>query len=472
MAAWSTIFFVSEWVIRFIMLVYVPQQRSAAATRTWLLLIFLLPWPGLALYAIFGRIRLPRKRIEQQMVASQRIIQAQLHQKADLVAEAPLPEYLRHIPPLAAKLGDFGPFGGNSVELLDDYDVSLQRLIADIDAAQKHVHLLTYIFATDGTGEQVIAALRRAAERGIPCWLLLDAVGSAAALARWAEPLRREGIEVTAMLPVGFWRKNAARFDLRNHRKVAVIDGQIGYLGSQNIVDAHFVPGHPNEELVARLTGPVVLQMQAVLLADRFIETDAVVDLDQHLPATGTPGGSTAQLVPSGPGFQRENAAELFIALLYAARRRVVITTPYFVPDEAFLSALCAAAQRGVEVRLIVSRHANQRLTQLAQRSYYDDLLTAGVRVHLYRPRFLHAKHLSVDDSIAVIGSSNIDIRSFALNAEVSLILYDVSLVAALRRIQERYLAESDALDLEGWRARPLIPRVAQSLARLADSVL
>jgi cardiolipin synthase len=167
-----------------------------------------------------------------------------------------------------------------------------------------------------------------------------------------------------------------------------------------------------------------------------------------------------------------ENDVGQFIELLYVAAHRGVITKPYFVPDEPFLAALRSAARRGVEVRLIVSLHANQRFTQLAQRSYYDDILAAGVHVHLYRPRFLHAKHLSVDDSVALLGSSNIDIRSFALNAEVSFIVYDRVVIAKLRAVQEGYLGESDLLDLAAWRQRPLAQRVAQNLARLADSLL
>lgn len=472
MPHWSTLYLASEWAIRFIMLVYVPQQRTAAASRTWLLFIFLLPWPGLLIYAIFGRIRVPRLRVEQQMRASQRIVDGQTKMKAHVVSQPELPSHLTHLPGLAAKLGDFDVFAGNAVEMLPDYAGSIGRLIADIDAATHHVHLLTYILADDATGRRVVAALSAAARRGVRCRLMADAVGSRPGLERLAAPLRSAGVEVTPMLPVGFFRHNAARFDLRNHRKLAVIDGQIGYVGSQNIVDPEFVPGHPNEELVARVTGPVVAQIQAVLLADRFIETGTVFDYTHLFPELPARGPSPAQLLPSGPGYQRENGEELFIAMLYAARQRVVITTPYFVPDEPFLEALRSAARRGVEIRIVVSRHANQTLTQFAQRSYYEDLLSAGVHMHLYRPRFLHAKHLSVDDSIALLGSTNIDIRSFALNAEVSLIVYDPAVVARLRAIQERYLAESDLLDLAAWRRRSLAARVAQNLARLLDSLL
>lgn len=454
------------------MLVYVPQHRTAAAARTWLLLIFLLPWPGLLIYALFGRIRVPRARVEQQLLASRRIVQSQLQQNAHSICESELPSYLAHIPGLAARLGDFGAVAGNAIQLLPDYTDSISRLVADIDSAADHVHLLTYILAVDATGERVVSALSRAALRGVQCRVMADAVGSRAGLNRWGAKLRRDGVEVIAMLQVGFFRHNAARFDLRNHRKLAVIDGRIGYAGSQNIIDPGFVPEHPNEELVARVTGPVVAQIQAVLLADRFIETGATFEIPPLFPELLPAGSSTAQLLPSGPGYQRDNAEELFIALLYAARQRVVITTPYFVPDEPFLVALRSAARRGVEVRLIVSLHANQPFTQLAQRSYYDDLLSAGVHIHLYRPRFLHAKHLSVDETIALLGSTNIDIRSFSLNAEVSFIVYDRAITAQLRSVQEGYLAESDLLDLSSWRQRPLSQRIVENLARLADSLL
>ena len=472
MPSWSLFYLASAWVIRVIMLVYVPQRRTAAASRTWLLLIFLAPWPGLALYTLFGRIRVPRERIAQQMRASRRITEEQTHLQTKVVCQPPLPSYLAHLPGLATDLGDFDVFTGNNVEFLPDYADSLARLIGDIDGAQHHVHLLTYLLANDDAGRSVAQALSRAAERGVICRLMADAVGSRAGLAHLGPQLQRDGVEVLHMLPVGFFRHNAARFDLRNHRKLAVIDGHIGYAGSQNIVNPEFVPGHPNEELVVRVTGPVVAQIQAVLLADRFIETDTTLETERFFPPIPPAGDAAAQLLPSSPGYQRENGAELFVALIYAARERIFITTPYFVPDEPFLTALRSAARRGVDVRLILSLHGNQTLTQFAQRSYYDELLAGGIHVHLYRPRFLHAKNLSVDDSIALIGSTNIDIRSFALNAEVSLIVYARAVATQLRKIQEGYLAQSDELDLASWRQRPLLERTLQNLARLADSVL
>ena len=230
--------------------------------------------------------------------------------------------------------------------------------------------------------------------------------------------------------------------------------------------------GFPNEEMVARLAGPVVWQLQAVFLADYYQETTTVLNDMEIFPEPEQTGASIAQALPSGPGYGRENAQELLIALLYAARERVVLTTPYFVPDEPFLEAMRTAARRGVAVHLVVSKHANQRLTQLAQRSFYDELLEAGVKIHLFEPHFLHAKNLTIDNDVALVGSANLDIRSFALNEEISLLFYDAGMVAELHRIQDRYLAQSELLDAGEWGRRPLAARTLQGVARLADSFL
>jgi cardiolipin synthase A/B len=469
---WSLVYLISEWSIRLVMLIYVPQRRSAAASRTWLLLIFFQPWLGLALYALFGRIYVSKKRLEQQMRASHRIRTAQAELGVKNFTGPKLPPEAAPILSLAERLGDFEPFGGNHVEILAGYEEPLKRLIADIDGARHHVHLLYYIYGADRTGRQVLEALERAVKRGVRCCVMMDAVGSKRALVLLAPRMRAGGIEVQAMLQAGFFRRNAARFDLRNHRKIAVIDGVIGHTGSQNVVNPEFVKGYPNEELNVRITGPVVVQLQAVFMADHFFETGKGADEAGLFPGGTLSGETVAQVVPSGPGYQHENGQELMVTLLYAARERVVITTPYFVPDEPFFQAVRSAVLRGVEVHLVLSEHANQLVTQLAQRSYYDGLLAAGVIIHLYQPRFLHAKHLSIDGHIVLIGSTNIDIRSFALNAEVNVLIYDSKVAAELRRVQEGYFAASKLLKAEEWGRRPMRTRVAQNVARLADSLL
>jgi cardiolipin synthase len=306
---------------------------------------------------------------------------------------------------------------GNHLELLPVYDASIDRLVADIQAAHEHVHLLYYIFADDATGQRVAQALLAVAKRGVRCRVLIDSLGSKSARRALVPELRAGGVEVMEMLPFRWLRRTGARLDLRNHRKIAVIDGRVAYLGSQNIVNADFKKGLVYEELVTRVTGPVVTQCQAMFLVDRFFETGARLEHRSHFPHLTQSGTSLAQVLPSGPGFPHANNQRLIVALLHASQKRVVITTPYFIPDETLFQALQSAALRGVEVHLIVSRQADQLLVGLAQPSFYEELLEAGVQIHLYRERFLHAKHLSVDDAVALIGSSNMDIRSFLLNA-------------------------------------------------------
>jgi cardiolipin synthase A/B len=473
MIDWALLLYVSEWLVRLVMLVYVPLRRSPAAARTWLLLILLFPWGGVLLYAVFGRIYLPRRRLEMQERASAltRELGPRLLSRARLTRPEVKPDFAQAVT-LAEKLGDFGILGGNAVEFLADYSGTIDRLVADIDACRHHAHLLYYLFADDDTGRRVADALVRAVRRGVQCRVLMDFLGSRRALRRLAPRLRRAGVEVHAMLPVGLLSRGAARFDLRNHRKIAVLDGRVGYVGSQNLVNPEYAEGITYQELVARVTGPAVSQLQAVFAADWYFETQARLEEPELFPDPETPGSSPAQVLPSGPGYQRANTHRLMVALIHGARERVVMTTPYFIPDESFLQALQTAVLRGVSVHLVVSRKADQILVSLAQRSYYEELLEAGVQVHLYRRHFLHAKHLSVDDAIALIGSSNIDTRSFTLNAEVSLLVYDPPVVMRLHALQDEYFANSDLLTLEEWKRRPRLTKVCQNIARLVDSVL
>jgi cardiolipin synthase len=474
MLSWSVAYYVSEWVIRVGMLAVVPRRRSAAAARGWLLFIFLLPWPGAVVYAVIGRPYLPKRRVALQARVSALIRDEQARRPQPDPADLPhLAPAFGHVVQLARNLGDFQILPGSRIELLDAYDAAVDRLVADIDAARDHVHLLYYIFAGDPTGRRVADALARAAARGVACRALMDGTGSKAGLRDLGPRLRAAGVEVVPLLRGSIFRRlGTSRIDLRNHRKIAVIDGVVGYVGSQNLIDKDFKPPLVYEEVVARVEGPVVAQMQAVLLTDRLMETGRPVRTPEMFPPADPRGASAAQLLPSGPGYPHENNQRFIVALIHAATTRVVITSPYFIPDEPFVQAMTTAALRGVEVRLVVSKQIDQYLVGLGQRAFYEELLEAGVRIHSYETRFLHAKHLTVDDQIALIGSSNMDIRSFALNAEVMLVVYDANVVADLRRIQERYFEGSTEITKEAWARRPGWHRVLQNVARLADSLL
>jgi cardiolipin synthase len=281
-------------------------------------------------------------------------------------------------------------------------------------------------------------------------------------------------IEVMAVMPLRLWGPNAARLDLRNHRKIAVIDGESAFFGSQNIVSAHANRGLVNEELLVRATGPVVRHLHAVLLADRFFEKGTLPpeadDLSPQAPTRLDRG--LAQVVPSGPGYGEGTAEAVIVALMYVARSRIVLTSPYVIPSAAFLAAMVAAARRGVRVDLIVDAESNKPLVQLAQQSYYDGLLAAGVGIHRHKRSFLHAKHLSVDDAVALVGSSNLDIRSFALNAEISVLIWDRDFVRELTRLQQSYLRNSEPVTVEERAALPRYRHVLENLARLTDSLV
>jgi cardiolipin synthase len=465
---WAWAFFLSEWGIRLAMLVVVPFRRMPAAAKGWLLLIFFEPWLGLLLYLLIGRAKLPRWRREQLAKLPQamaRVVGRLTNHPNVFHPEVDPP--LSQAVALAEKLGGMPILGGNAVELLADYDGTIARLVADIDRAKNHVHLLFYLFADDHATAPVVEALGRAAARGVRCRVLADAIGSRAGLRTLRPRLAGLGVAVHAMLPVRLvpWKK--ARVDLRNHRKIAVIDGRVGYTGSQNLVAADFKGGIAYEDLMVRATGPVVLDLQYVFAADWFLETNEVLDGEAEFPCPEIAGDVPAQALASGPDFPTQNNQRLIVALVHGARKRVVLTTPYFIPDEPLLQALQTAALRGVDVHLVVSEKGDQLIVSLAQRSYYEELLEAGVHIHLYGRKFLHAKHLSVDDSLALIGTSNLDIRSFALNAEVMLMIYDSGLVARLSAEQERYFRSSRVLTLAAWRERPFGSKLAQNLARL-----
>jgi cardiolipin synthase A/B len=470
---WAWIYFLSEWVIRLTILVVVPFRRTPAAAKGWLLLIFFEPWLGLLLYLLIGRARLPRWQREQLAKlprAMARVVERLANHPN--VFHPEVDSALSQAVSLAERLGGMPILGGNAVELLADYNGIISRLVADIDRATIHVHLQFYIFADDRTTAPVVEALGRAAGRGVRCRVLADAVGSRSGLRTLRPRLTALGVEVHEMLPVSVfpWRK--ARVDLRNHRKIAVIDGRVGYTGSQNLVAAEFKEGLAYEDLMVRVTGPVVLDLQYVFAADWFVETNEVLDGENEFPCPEIVGGVPAQTLASGPAFPTQNNQRLFVALIHGARKQVVLTTPYFIPDEPLLQAIQTAALCGVEVHLVVSEKGDHPIVSLAQESYYEDLLEAGVRIHLYRKNFLHAKHLSIDDSVALIGSSNLDIRSFVLNAEVMLMIYDRDAVARLAVEQERYYANSRSLTLAEWEQRSFGRKLAQNLTRLLSPLL
>ncbi len=467
---WGTLAVVADWAIRLVMLPIVPTRRSPEAAKGWLLLIFFLPWVGLVAYLLIGRPKLPRWRLERLQKYVELVEPMRRRYVVFPGTQPPaVPLAYEASVRLSTDLSRFPNFGGNAVELLTDYSSTLTRIAADIDAARTTVHLCYYIFQIDSHTEPVISALARAVARGVRCRVLIDAFGSRPMIPVVVPKLRSLGIDTRVALPFR-WRK-PERLDLRNHRKIVVIDGRIGYTGSQNMVGADFKPGLTYSELVARIEGPTAIQLQLVFGADWYEETAEYLG-ETAFPEPPIAGDCPAQILPNGPASSTQRAQRMVVNLVYAARRRVVITTPYFIPSQALQEALETAVQRGVEVHLIVDYRKDQFMVANAQRSYYESLLTAGVRIHAYRQAFLHTKAVSIDREIAWVGSCNMDLRSFELNEEVVALFYSRSIALQLEAIEAAYMSGSEEVRLAEWRERPFHDQLVQNLMRLVSPLL
>ena len=469
---WLKMFFAAEWVVRLAMIVVVPFRRSPEAAKGWLLLIFFQPTAGLILYLLIGRPTLPQWRLQRhaEFESLSRPIFDRLEREPN-IQHPELGAELDKAVTLAENLGELPILGGNASEIVAEYDLFVDHLVADIAAARDHVHLLFYIIADDATTARIVEALGHAVERGVVCRMLADSLGSRPDFDRMLPRLEAAGILAEETMRIGLFRR-AGRLDLRNHRKIAVIDGRVGYVGSQNLADSTFKPGLTYEELNVRLEGPIVLELQAVFAEDWYLETGEFLGDARYVPDPQIVGDIAAQALPSGPGYPRENNQRLIVSLIHAANRRVFITMPYLIPDDALLQALQTAALRGVEVTLVVPLQIDEYLVGLGQRSYYDELMSSGVRICRYGKRFMHAKCVTFDDTIAWIGSSNLDIRSFALNAEIVVLLYDARVCARLGEEQSRYLRDGEMLDPETWSKRGHPIKVAENLARLLSPLL
>ena len=474
---------VIDFAIRVIAIIVVPRNRKPAAAMGWLLAIFFIPYLGVLAFLLIGSYKLPKKRRDKQQAINTFIVEST--EGIDRVQkDDDRPDWLESVAELNRNLGAMPLVGGNLASLVGDYERAITAMAADVDLATRYVHCEFYIMAYDQTSAPFFDALGAAVSRGVTVRVLLDHIASIRSPhhRRTIRKLKQLGVEWSFMLPVQPFKGKYQRPDLRNHRKVLVIDGHVGYMGSQNMIDRSYNKrgnirrGLQWKDLMTRLEGPIVRGLNAIFITDWYSETNELLmreaeQVTRDRPLTA-PHTVDCQVVPSGPGFKGENNLRLFLALLYYAQERIVITSPYFVPDEAMLYAITTATQRGVEVQLFVSEIGDQALVYHAQRSYYEELLNAGVRIFLYpKPYILHAKHFTIDDEVAVIGSSNMDMRSFSLNMEVSLMVRGRSFVAEMREVEDGYRSRSRELKRDEWQKQPFFSTILDNLARLTSAL-
>jgi cardiolipin synthase len=436
-----------DLAIKVVALGLVPEGRRPSSATAWLLLILFLPVIGLVAFWLIGSPFVDRGRRRQQAAAGE-VISAALTAEGDDLLPVPAGSTLNTLVVLNRRLGWLPAVGGNEADLLSDYDESISAMAREVRTAERYVHVEFYIMSWDSTTSDFFEALAEVAARGVSVRLLFDHIGTARipGYRDMIKKLQQTAIDWHPMLPIqplkGKWR----RPDLRNHRKIVVVDGRTAFVGSLNMIDAsyhnpkHERAGRKWRELVMQLSGPVVFSIDIVFATDWFLETDEVLRDVQPHPYEVEPGDVLCQVVPSGPGFPDENNLRLFNSLIYSAQRRLSITSPYFVPDDSLLYAITTAAQRGIDVELFVGEQGDQFMVHHAQNSYYNALLKAGVKIYLYpAPFVLHSKHFSVDDNVAVIGSSNMDIRSFNLDFEISVMCVSRSLTTAMRRVEDHF---------------------------------
>ncbi len=481
-AWWTISLLVADWVVRLGLSVrLIMRGRPVGYTLAWLAVVLAFPLVGAGAYLMFGELRLGRRR----GVWAERIHGPYTQWLADLNQRDPLDwntlgDESRSLAHLCKAAVGTPPMAGNDLELFDDAASTFPSLVADIDAAQRSCHLEFYIWTVGGSADEVVEALLRAAGRGVVCRVLLDAVGSHEFLQSDVPGrLRAAGVQVHAALPVGLVRMLFYRLDLRMHRKIALIDGEIAYTGSMNLVDPRFFKQNAGVgewvDAMVRLRGPAVEALGVTFLEDWELETgEGIAKLretgDVHTVADA--GNSIIQVVPSGPVVPSQAIQSILLSAIYSAHEELILTSPYFVPDESLVIALMSAAGRGVRVTIVLPARVDSRLVRLAGQAHKGQLLQAGVRVLLFEEGLLHTKSVTVDGRISLFGSLNLDPRSLQLNFEITLAVYDAEFTGRLRELQNAYIGRSRTMDLAEWRQRSALERFAENAARLVSPLL
>jgi cardiolipin synthase len=459
----------------------IKVRLPVATSLAWLMLVFFLPLVGAITYLVLGE-----KRLGQKFSARTQAIKGRYDSwlqdlppeiRSDLQGLSP---EARSLSRLAETTVNVPAMSGNRLQLLDSAEPILRSIINDIDRATRFCHLEFYIWTEGGMADEVGAALLRAGDRGVTCRVLLDAIGSARFLkGHLVEQLKTGGVEVAFALPVSSISVFKVRPDLRLHRKIVVIDYTAGYTGSFNLVDPRFFKQDAGVgewvDAMVRLEGPAVLALNALFRWDWEVETgrDLNLEVEGGDPSTDLRTGETdVQVIPSGPGMTGNSIYQLLLMSIYSARREVVMTTPYFVPDEAVSTALLTAAERGVKVTVIMPERNDSRLVHYTCRSYFDDMLAAGIRIFGFKGGLLHTKSVVVDREVVLFGSVNLDVRSFWLDFEVTLGVYDPDFAERLLALQDRYINDSAPVDPQIWQQRPGKERFIENLARFASPLL
>jgi cardiolipin synthase len=455
------------------------RRKEPSSTMAWILVLVFAPPLGAALFVLFGRdrVRWParRKRQLDEVVRAQ-VLEAR-HEAPDsdrtshLTLGTPLEQGLFRV---AQHLTHLRATSGNKVDVLVAGEAAYQAIGDAIDDARHHVHAQYYLIRDDATGRWFRERLVAAAKRGVHVRLLMDGFGCFGLGRGWQRPLRQAGAEVAEFLPMRSVILQPV--NLRNHRKIVVVDGTTSFTGGFNVGDEYkgqMVGLGAWRDVHLRIQGPAAGELQRVFFQDWAFATGHFIAPDEYFPREPAPRGSaTIAIVPSGPDTRTEAIHRLFVGAIGGAAREVAVTTPYFVPNESLMVAMELAAMRGVRVKLLLPSRSNHTVTFHAGRSFYAQLIDAGVEISEYLPGMVHAKTLVADSQVALVGSANMDLRSFRLNFEVHTLVHDGSTAASLHEEFEKDMSSSKLVEAPAWALRGASLRVKEAAARLVSPLL
>ena len=454
--------------------VIVQQRRSPAATIAWLLVLAFVPLLGYLVYRLIGPLRLERRKLRRRL--TRKVVEEALGALTEIENESPM-RHREQLARIAIAAGEAPPLRSDHIELYTEGVDAYRGMAAAIDAATHHVHVEYYIWEPDETGRRLRDRLIERAKAGVEVRVIVDGTGSHGVRRGFFKTLVAAGAEVYWFNPVSLLGLSRRRADFRSHRKIVVCDGRGGFTGGMNVTDVHtseLAGAEAWRDTHIRLEGSAVRALQRVFVEDWMYSADHTLPFSEaYFPSPpDVCRGEVVQIVASGPDLATFAIHKMYFGAVNQAASRVWLTTPYFVPDDAMLSALVSAAMRGVDVRLIVPKKGDSKLVDLAARSYFPDMLAAGAHVYEYGPRFVHAKTFVIDDDVSIVGSANVDNRSFRLDFEVVAVIYGHDLNTRLAAAFTADLVSCNEVDRDTLEHQRFFTRLGQSGARLLSPLL
>ena len=451
-------------------IVIITENRNPLKTISWVLVLLFLPLIGLVIYYFFGEDGRKRRMISHRMF---RKLKTRTIKQVGLSAPIEAPEKYRGLVNLIENLNGSMLYDGNKITFYSDGKAKCDSLIEELEKAKKTIHIQYYVFSDDATGSRIRDVLVKKAREGVEVRLIYDDVGCWNTKRKFFRDMQAEGIEVQPFLKVAF-RYLVGRVNYRNHRKIVVVDGEVGFVGGMNIAD-RYVQGVKFgiwRDNHIKIEGKAVAGLQASFVIDWYYSRKVFLSDKKYFPTIEDRGGDLMQLATSGP-FGRYKGIHLgIIQAIFNAKESVYIQTPYFVPTDQLLLAIQTAAARGVDVRLMVPRRSDTTLVHLATKAYLFDMLKAKVKVYFFEIGFLHSKMMVVDNSLTITGSANMDARSFEHNFEIDAFIYNEKTSCIATKIFMDDAADSSLLTLEEWEQRSKGQKFMESLMRMFSPLL